>query len=89
MLRVSPTTKVLAVSRWLRLAWTVATTSPAAIANINPMVTRSVMSNPTAAANAPARIMASVEMFSVPARSAMVSPRAQKASSAAKRAALE
>src|SRR5262245_3472878 len=42
-----------------------------------------------APAKAPARIIPSVEMLSVPARSAMVSPSAQNASTAAKRAADE
>ena len=79
----------LALSRWLMLACTAATAIPTATANINPTVTDELRCMPTAPAKAPPSTMPSSEMLSVPARSAMVSPMAAKASSAAKRTAPE
>ena len=89
VLRASPTTNWLAVSRWLMLACTDATMTPMAEANISPTVTDSVRCIPSAPAKAPPRTIPSSEMLRVPAFSAMVSPMAAKASSAAKRMAPE
>ena len=48
-LSVSPTTNVLADSRWLKLAWTIATTSPAAMPNTMPPTVVPVTDAPTPA----------------------------------------
>ncbi len=80
-LRVRPTTNWSAVSRWLMVAWTSATVRPAKHAPTRPSTVLDVRSYATAPANAPASIIASTEMLSVPARSAIHSPTAANASS--------
>ena len=85
----SPTTNWLAVSRWLMLACRAAITSPTAVANTSPTDTRPLRCMPRAPAKAPPSTMPSSETLRVPARSATVSPRAAKASRAAKRIAPE
>ena len=87
MLSVRPTTNWSAVSRWLICAWTDATTAPAIAPRTKPTATDPVAWYPIAAANAPPRIIASTEMFRVPARSATHSPAAAKARTTANRAA--
>ena len=84
-LSVSPTTNWLVPKRWLISPCTNPTTRPPAIPNSRPIHTLPAMSEPRAAVKAPVRIIASIEMLIVPARSAIHSPIAAKASSVEKR----
>ena len=87
-LSVRPTTNWLAANRCERLACTNATARPASSPNASATSTLPETSEPRAAPNAPVSIIASTEMFSVPAFSATHSPTAAKPRSPVSRAVL-
>ena len=88
MLSASPTTNWLIVNRWLKSAWLMATANPTAMPMSSPRTGEPVTELPSAPPKALPSIIASTEMFSVPPRSATISPSATKRRGAASREAL-